>query len=136
VQSEVLELLRELQRKREMAILLVTHDWGVIADLCDRAVVNVRGPGGRAPALDPIFRTPLHPYTEALLSSNPHNARQSDLLPTIPGAVPKPGAWPTGCYLHPRCGLATAECRAEAIPLTRLQPMRETRCVHYDRMGV
>ena len=134
VQAEILELLRDLQRERKMAILLVTHDWGVVADICDRAVVMYAGQVvERAPLLS-MFREPLHPYTEALLASNPHSAPDAENLPTIPGGVPKPGAWPAGCHFHPRCRYATLSCRERPIPLERLTPERETRCIHYGQL--
>src|SRR2546425_2614196 len=102
VQAEILELLRELQRQRGMAVLLVTHDWGVVADLCDRAMVMYAGQAVEQAALEPLFRQPLHPYTEALLFSNPHHAPDAEVLPAIPGSVPKPGTWPRGCHFNPR----------------------------------
>ena len=136
VQAEILELLRELQREREMAILLVTHDWGVIADLCDRAVVMYAGQVVEQADLEPLFQQPLHPYTEALLASNPHHALNLEQLPTIPGTVPRPGLWPAGCHFHPRCNYATDECRTQAIPIERPLAGHETRCVHYERLLV
>jgi peptide/nickel transport system permease protein len=134
VQAEILELLRELQRERGMAILLITHDWGVIADICDRAIVMYAGEVVEHAPLAPMFTEPLHPYTEALLTSNPHHARKAATLPTIPGNVPKLGAWPTGCHFHPRCRYATAACSAAPIPLARPARDRETRCIHYGRL--
>jgi len=134
VQAEILDLLRELQREQKMAILLVTHDWGVVADICDRAVVMYAGQIVERAASLPIFRQPLHPYTEALLASNPQHAPEDRLLPTIPGMVPKPGVWPTGCHFHPRCTYATAACRQRPILLEQPAADRETRCIHYDRL--
>jgi peptide/nickel transport system permease protein len=136
VQAEILELLRELQRDRKMAVLLITHDWGVIADLCDRAVVMYAGEVVEQATLTTLFREPLHPYTQALLASNPHHAPEADRLPTIPGNVPKPGAWPEGCHFHPRCGYATTACREAPIALERPVANRETRCIHHDRLVV
>ena len=139
VQAEVLDLLRELQRARGMAILLVTHDWGVIADMCERAVVMYAGQVVERGRLTTLFRTPQHPYSQALLESNPHHASDSE-LPTIPGSVPQPGAWPQGCRFSPRCRYATAECTQGPIPLEetsqRHQPddQHQTRCIHHDRV--
>ena len=135
VQAEILELLRVLQDERKMAILLITHDWGVIADICDRVVVMYAGQVVEQAALRPIFYRPLHPYTEALLASNPHHAPEATRLPTIPGGVPKPGAWPEGCHFHPRCGYATPACREARIPLERPAAERETRCIHHDQLA-
>jgi peptide/nickel transport system permease protein len=136
VQAEILELLRELQRERQMAILLVTHDWGVVADICERAVVMYAGEVVERAELLPMFREPLHPYTLALLASNPHNADQGELLPSIPGSVPSPGLWPNGCHFHPRCGFATDACRERPIPLEHPAAGRETRCIHHDELMV
>jgi peptide/nickel transport system permease protein len=136
VQAEILDLLRDIQAEHEMAALLITHDWGVVADLCDRAVVMYAGQVVERADLQPIFRQPLHPYTEALLASNPHNAPEEELLPTIPGSVPKPGAWPTGCHFHPRCRYVTGACRERPIALERPRADRETRCIHHEQLAV
>jgi peptide/nickel transport system permease protein len=133
VQAEVLELLRELQAERGMAILLVTHDWGVVADICERAVVMYAGQVVEQGDLEQLVTAPLHPYTDALLAANPHHAPDAAAaLPTIPGVVPQPGQWPQGCRFHPRCTYATPECREQAIPLEQVSPRRETRCIHHD----
>jgi peptide/nickel transport system permease protein len=134
VQAEILDLLRELQVERGMSVLLITHDWGVVADLCDRVVVMYAGQVVERADLNPIFRQPLHPYTEALLASNPNHAMAAGALPTIPGGVPKPGQWPTGCHFHPRCSYATDTCRKQQIALERPFRNRETRCIHFDRL--
>jgi peptide/nickel transport system permease protein len=134
VQSEILELLRDLQREREMAILLVTHDWGVVADICERVVVMYAGEVVERAEVDVLFDGPLHPYTEALLAANPSNARAGGDLPAIPGSVPKPGDWPSGCHFHPRCRFAAADCVAGEIPLLRPREGRETRCIHHERL--
>jgi peptide/nickel transport system permease protein len=134
VQEEILDLLRELQRERRMGMLFVTHDWGVVADICDRAVVMYAGEVVERAPLVPIFHEPLHPYTKALLSSNPHYLSGGQDLPTIPGTVPAAGAWPGGCRFHPRCGYATVECRTEPVRIELPSPGRETRCIHYDEL--
>ena len=131
VQAEILDLLRALQRDRGMAILVVTHDWGVVADLCERVIVMYAGHVVERASVDDLFHEPLHPYTRALLAANPGAATTAGGdLPTIPGGVPKPGEWPSGCHFHPRCSFATPECRVETIALTRPAPDRETRCIH------
>jgi peptide/nickel transport system permease protein len=135
VQAEILDLLRELQAARGMSILLVTHDWGVVADLCDRVVVLYAGQVVERAGLTPMFRRPFHPYTEALLASNPHHAPGADLLPTIPGNVPQPGLWPAGCRFHPRCSYATAECGTHRVPLEEPLPGRHTRCLHHETLA-
>jgi peptide/nickel transport system permease protein len=134
VQAEILELLRELQRDTGMAILLITHDGSVVADICDRAVVMYAGQVVERAETTAFFDQPLHPYTQALLRSNPHYVTTASRLPTIPGTVPQPGGWPSGCHFHPRCDYATAACRKQPIPLEHPDLQRETRCVHYRQL--
>lgn len=134
LQAEILNLLRQLQHERNMAILLVTHDWGVVADLADRALVMYAGQVVERGPLVPIFREPLHPYTQGLLASNPHHAPEAETLPSIPGTVPQPVDWPTGCHFHPRCRYATVTCTEHRILLEEPTEGRQTRCIHYDRL--
>lgn len=136
VQAEILDVFREIQRDRDMAILLVTHDWGVVADICQRVVVMYAGQVVERGEVGSLFAQPCHPYTEALLASNPHQAADRDELPVIPGTVPKPGQWPTGCRFHPRCRYATAACTDQPIALEEVQPARLTRCIHHDQVIV
>ncbi|SEL30174.1 dipeptide/oligopeptide/nickel ABC transporter permease/ATP-binding protein [Streptacidiphilus jiangxiensis] len=133
VQAEILGLLRSLQTETGMAVLLITHDWGVVADLCDRAVVMYAGQVVEQADVAALFSRPLHPYTAGLLAANPHAAVPGEPLPTIPGTVPPPGAWPDGCRFAARCALATDACAAP-VPLTEPEPDRTTRCVHVDRL--
>jgi peptide/nickel transport system permease protein len=134
IQDEILNLLRELQQDRGVSILFVTHDWGVVADICERVVVMYAGQVVERAELVSMFRKPLHPYTAALLASNPHNASDADKLATIPGKVPSPGQWPQGCRFHPRCSYVTAECRETPIVLKQPARGRETRCIHHDEL--
>jgi peptide/nickel transport system permease protein len=134
LQAEILDLLRDLQRDRGLAILLVTHDWGVVADLCDRAIVMYAGQIVEQAKLAPLFEEPLHPYTKALMAADPHGSPESEHLPAIPGNVPSPGEWPRGCRFQPRCELATSACSANPIRIARPRSNRETRCIHYERL--
>jgi peptide/nickel transport system permease protein len=134
VQAEILELLRELQVEQQMAILLVTHDWGVVADLCDRAVVMYGGQVVEIADVGPMFRQPRHPYTEALLAANPLYATESEYLPAIPGEVPKPGKWPDGCRFHNRCHYATSACQTGTIGLEEPSAGRVTRCIRQEEI--
>lgn len=129
VQAEILELLRELADRRGMTILLVTHDWGVVADICDRAVVMYAGEVVEIGAVSELFHEPRHPYTEALLSANPSSVSAERWLREIPGTVPAPGEWPNGCHFHPRCQLAAPECREAPIPLEAVGRGRSSRCI-------
>ena len=132
VQSHILALLRDLQRDTGMAILLVTHDWGVVADICHRVVVMYAGQPVEFADAQAMFDQPLHPYTEGLLRSSPAVTAHGERLPSMPGRVPAPGSWPDGCRFADRCRLATEECRRAPVPVTELPGGRETRCVHSD----
>ncbi|MTD52734.1 dipeptide/oligopeptide/nickel ABC transporter permease/ATP-binding protein [Amycolatopsis pithecellobii] len=136
VQAEILDLLRHLQETTGMAILLVTHDWGVVADLCHRAVVMYAGQVVESTEVEPMFRRPLHPYTDGLLKSNPHRVVVGERLPAIAGTVPPPHEWPRGCHFHPRCPLAGPDCMETAVPIFEPTPGRLTRCLHHDRLAV
>ena len=130
VQSQILELLRDIQRDNDMAILLVTHDWGVVADLCHRVVVMYAGQTVEKAETQALFDEPLHPYTRGLLQSNPAAAIPGKQLPSMAGRAPSPGAWPAGCRFAPRCPLATGDCRIDAIPNMASGAGRESRCIH------
>jgi peptide/nickel transport system permease protein len=115
-----------------MAVLLITHDWGVVADTCGRAVVMYAGQVVEQGGVAELVRAPMHPYTQALLQANPQRAVPGSKLVAIPGAVPAPGSWAEGCRFAPRCSLAADDCRAAEIPLTELADGRSTRCVRYS----
>jgi peptide/nickel transport system permease protein len=132
VQSEVLNLLRELQSERGMAILLISHDWGVIADLCQRAVVCYAGEVVEYATVTELFENPLHPYAKSLLSANPHGRVDGEPLPAIRGVVPRLGEWASGCRFAPRCELVTSECEAQPVVLESFGPGRQCRCIHVD----
>jgi peptide/nickel transport system permease protein len=134
VQAEILHLLRALQAERGMSILMISHNWGVIADSCDRVVVMYAGQVVEQASTASLFHQPLHPYTEALHTSNPHNAPEAQELPSIPGSVPTPGDWPAGCHFHPRCPYATKACTEAPIALVRPASGRETRCIHHEKL--
>jgi len=134
VQAEILALLRELRERRDMAIVFVTHDWGVLADVCDRAVVMYAGEVVEQAAVEELYRTPRHPYTRSLLAANPHRAAVADTLPTIRGAVPSPAVWEVGCRFRPRCDLATEECAAGPIALIQVGAGRQARCIRAEEV--
>jgi peptide/nickel transport system permease protein len=136
VQAEILDLLRDLQQGTAMAILLVTHDWGVVADLCQRVVVMYAGQVVESTSVAAMLARPLHPYTDGLLRANPHLAHVGADLPSIPGIVPAPAEWPTGCHFHPRCPYTTPECIARPVMLDEPHPGRLTRCLHHDQLRV
>jgi peptide/nickel transport system permease protein len=115
-----------------MAVLLITHDWGVLADMCERAVVMYAGEVVEYATVDELYAHPRHPYTTALLAANPHLARPGEPLPSIAGTVPAPGQWPVGCHFRARCPLAEPRCGADEIPLVRLADAHLSRCVRAE----
>jgi peptide/nickel transport system permease protein len=135
VQADILDLLRSVQQRRNMAVLLVSHDWGVIADAADRIVVMYAGQVVEQAPADLVFEAPLHPYSAALLASDLHNTESTGPLPSIPGAVPLPGMWPAGCHFRPRCQHAQEDCTPMPVPLTEWKPGHQTRCLHADRLA-
>src|SRR6266571_2604201 len=121
IQAQILELLRRLQAELGMAVMLITHDLGLVAGSADRVVVMYAGQVVEQAPTRELFARPLHPYTEGLLASVPRlDTRVSQVrgrLHSIPGQVPAATAWPEGCRFHPRCPYAWDRCRAEAPPL-------------------
>jgi peptide/nickel transport system permease protein len=134
VQAEILDLLRTLREETGMALILVSHDWGVIADSCDDNVVLYAGEVVENAPVTELFAQPRHPYTEGLLAANPHLASAGE-FPSIPGGVPSPGEWPTGCRFAPRCRYAQADCLEGHVALVAINEMHVTRCLHSDRVG-
>ncbi|HVM63677.1 MAG TPA: ABC transporter ATP-binding protein [Acidimicrobiales bacterium] len=130
VQAQILELLRSLRDETGMAMVFVTHDLGVVADLCDRVAVMYAGQVVEEASVDGLFRRPRHPYTEALLASMPQVATPGERLTIIPGQVPRPGEVTTGCRFRDRCRYATAACGDGTIGLEPLPDGGAVRCVH------
>ncbi|HLG67131.1 MAG TPA: dipeptide/oligopeptide/nickel ABC transporter permease/ATP-binding protein [Acidimicrobiales bacterium] len=131
VQAQILDLLRRLQEEQDLAVIFVTHDLGVVADLCDRVAVMYAGQIVEdAPAAD-LFAVPKHPYTEGLLAATPSTQASGGILVTIPGQVPSLGHMPAGCRFHPRCPYARAACQ-EAPPPVAAAGGRLTRCIRWD----
>jgi oligopeptide/dipeptide ABC transporter ATP-binding protein len=121
VQSQILELLGRLQDETGMALLLVSHDLGVIAEQADEVAVMYAGRIVETGLGEICIGAPLHPYTRGLLESIPHvDAPRSERLTPIPGAPPSPAALPPGCPFHPRCPLARTSCRVDVPELVRV----------------
>ncbi|MBR0654864.1 ABC transporter ATP-binding protein [Plastoroseomonas arctica] len=129
-QAQILELLRDLQGELGMAIILITHDLGVVAEFADEVQVMYAGRiVERAPVAD-IFAVPSHPYTGGLLHSMPSLEEEDPaLLPTIAGMVASPFAMPPGCAFHPRCHLAGADCTRAVPPLARVGAGHDSACI-------
>ncbi len=137
VQAEILGLLRTLVAERGMSIILVTHDLGVVADLCDDVSVMYAGEIVESGTVRDVLLRPEHPYTMALLSADPHAAvLRHDVarLATIPGQVPPPADWPSGCRFAARCRFATDDCRAPIVLQQRIEGPGGVRCVRRDEV--
>ena len=106
IQAQILDLLSEIRRKRNMSIILVTHNLGIVSDMADRVVVMYAGHTVESAATDELMRSPVHPYTKALLSAVPKLGHSDEKLTTIPGTVPSPANYPEGCRFFGRCALA------------------------------
>jgi oligopeptide/dipeptide ABC transporter ATP-binding protein len=129
IQAQILELLSALRRELGLALLLITHDLGIVAEVADRVVVLYAGEVVEQAPTEALFASPRHPYTGGLLSSLPSAAAEGRTrLAAIPGAVPDPRAWPSGCRFADRCARAEDDCRAQAPAL--VGDAHRLRCYH------
>jgi len=128
IQAQVLDLMRTLREQTHAAILLITHDLGVVAEMADRVLVMYAGQAVESAPVRTLFESPQHPYTVGLLGALPALSERKPRLAAIDGQVPAPGAMPGGCRFAPRCPFADARCRAEATPLVTLVDGHATRC--------
>lgn len=136
IQAEILELLRRLQQELALSVLLVTHDLGVVADFCDDVVVMYAGHVVERSAVQPLFATPCHPYTRALLDSVPQAGRARTMLDVIPGRVPPAGAFPDGCRFRPRCTHAVDDVCTRHQPEYEPVSGHRCRCVRVGTQGL
>ncbi|MET0746745.1 MAG: ABC transporter ATP-binding protein [Rhizobium sp.] len=135
IQAQILDLMKRLREETNTAILLITHDMGVVADIADRVAVMYAGRIVETAAVDDIFARQAHPYTRLLLSTIPRlDGEAKTVLPTIRGTVPGIGSWPEGCRFSTRCPLADDDCRL-VPPLLPAGPGRLAACWHQDRVG-
>jgi oligopeptide/dipeptide ABC transporter ATP-binding protein len=133
IQAQILDLLRDLKQRLGMAILLITHNLGIVGDMADRVAVMYAGQIVELAAARELLRRPLHPYTKALMNSVPKLHGTAARLAAIPGNVPRNGDFPPGCRFAPRCPVARPEC-AEKIPeLVEVEPGRWVRCPFWNR---
>jgi peptide/nickel transport system ATP-binding protein len=127
VQAQILELLDRLRASHGLAVLLITHDLGVVAGRADRVAVMYAGRIVEEAPTAALFTGPAHPYTQGLLASLPRLRGPRRPLEPIAGTVPVPGQWPEGCRFHPRCPRVMPKCTMEP-PLVRLEEQRTMRC--------
>jgi oligopeptide/dipeptide ABC transporter ATP-binding protein len=134
IQAQILELMQSLQEKYNMAILIITHNLGVVAEMAERVEIMYMGRIVESGSVEQIFRRPLHPYTVGLLRSIPklEEIEKTRLTP-IPGSVPSPFNLPPGCSFYPRCPAAkNAACRGD-VQLLEVEPGHSVRCTLYSR---
>jgi len=130
VQAQILELLRELQQQNGMAVIMITHDLGVVAEMADEIAVMYAGRVVERGSAADIFDDPQHPYTIGLLGSIPRVEEERERLLAIEGAVPSPAALPGGCRFHPRCVFATDSCTRIDPPLREVSAHHWAACLH------
>ncbi len=128
IQVQILDLFKELQEKRNMSLVYITHDLGVVANIADRIYVMYSGIIVEQGSTHDIFYNPCHPYTQGLLASLPSLKKRGSTLHSIPGAVPDPAYKPSGCPFHPRCEYATEICRRQFPEMCDYRDGHLSRC--------
>ncbi len=134
IQAQILDLMKELQKEYGMALIMITHDMGVIAEMADRVVVMYAGRVVEYGEVHEIFKKPRHPYTYGLLSSIPRLDVEQEKLKSIPGTVPDPLSFPSGCKFHPRCEFAQERCKNEEPELVEVEPGHFSRCFFWEKL--
>lgn len=140
IQAQILDLLQKLQRERGMAMLFVTHNLGVVAEVAHRVAVMYAGRIAETGPVADVFRNPKHPYTMGLLASMPklgdatRMKQAGEKLAAIPGVVPSLMNMPTGCAFEPRCRFATEDCRKAVPPLFDVDAHHQSRCIHWQEV--
>ena len=134
VQAQILDLLKRLQVERDMGVVLITHDLGVVAEVADRVVVMYAGRVVESADADELFERPRHPYTLGLFRSLPHLDGERGRLETIPGMVPRATQYPTGCRFRNRCGFAGPACGEEPV-LAEVGPDHAVACWQLEAVG-
>jgi peptide/nickel transport system ATP-binding protein len=135
VQAQILRLLLDLRDRTGLAIILITHDLGVVASTCDRISVMYAGRIMEQAPKAELIRNPRHPYTMGIIRSQPSRARAGEPLQSIEGQLPPLGRSPAGCRFNPRCGYAIAPCRAGEIPLDTVAPGHAAACLRWRELA-
>jgi oligopeptide/dipeptide ABC transporter ATP-binding protein len=128
IQAQILDLFEELRQKRQMSLLYITHDLGVVANIADYIYVMYAGIIVEQGDTAAVFRDSRHPYTQGLLASLPTRTKRGSTLHSIPGTVPDPAYKPSGCPFHPRCGLAVETCRSHFPGMCDYKERHLSRC--------
>ncbi len=134
IQAQILSLLKELQEKKEMAILLITHDMGIVSEMADEVIVMYAGENIEQAAIKELIDNPAHPYTQALFAARPSSILRGGKLPTISGTVPRITDLPQGCRFHPRCRYEMKMCSHGKVPVfPLLKGKHNAKCWLYDK---
>ncbi len=136
VQAQILDLIEREQTQRGVAVILISHDLGVVADVCDRVMVMYAGSAVETANAEELFRAPRHPYTRALQLSRPASQAKGAELHAIPGLPPDPAQIPPGCAFAPRCDFAIAQCAEGSRTLAELTPGHASACLRAQRREV
>jgi peptide/nickel transport system ATP-binding protein len=134
VQAQIMRLLQEMQRERDMGLILITHDMGVVADVADEICVMYAGRIVEKADVMSIYEDPAHPYTKALLESIPRVDMKGTQLAAIEGLPPNLTQLPPGCSFHPRCGFRKDNCSVDVPPLYDVAPRRQSACHYYEEV--
>ena len=134
IQAQILDLLNELQHELNMSVLLITHDLGVVAETCDRVAVMYAGKVVESAPVEMLFESPKHPYTHGLFRSLPTLGERKRQLAVIPGSVPSPLDFPSGCRFRTRCSLVQEVCKEEP-PLREIKPEHFAACHFAEEVG-
>ena len=132
IQAQVLELMKDLKKRINTALIMITHDLGIVAEVCDEVAVMYAGRIIEYGTLEDIFRRTRHPYTEGLFNSLPNIYDRKAELKPIPGLMPDPANLPRGCAFAPRCEYATERCRCERPVLTAHSDTHRVACLRYE----
>lgn len=132
IQAQILELLKDLRGKLKMGIIMITHDLGVVSEVCDRVVVMYTGKIVEQGSIREILDEPKHPYTEGLIAAIPKMQTQKEPLNSIDGVVPRLDDMPKGCSFHPRCPYAMDICQEKRPALSKIAEGRKVRCFKYS----
>lgn len=134
IQAQILELMKSLQEQYGMALVMITHDLGVIAEMAQRVVVMYAGKVVEYAEVHTLFKKPRHPYTWGLMNAIPKLDEDREVLYNIPGVVPDPLDFPDGCRFNTRCPLATDKCRKEEPPLVEVDENHTSACWYVDKL--
>ena len=132
IQMQVLDMMRRLREELNTSMILITHDFGVVAEVCDDVAVVYAGEIVESGSVEQIFLNPTHPYTQGLFGSIPRIDSDAERLHAIGGLPPSPVDLPEGCHFSPRCPKATDACRCEKIGMTEVAPGHFCRCCHIE----